>query len=155
MALRSRSPLPDLGGVATWVNGEPDASALAGRPVLVHFWSISCPVCHTVANHVSAWRDKYAPLGLAVIAVHQPRGEEELDAAKVGADATGTMGITQPCALDNEHALVDRFNNEFVPGFYIFDRDHRLRHYQAGDKGFDRIEAAIERVLAEKEAATV
>jgi hypothetical protein len=70
----------------------------------------------------------------------------------VTAAATGEFGITQPCAIDNEHTIVDRFENAAVPAFYIFDRKHQLRHFQAGDKGHDRIDAAIERVLEEKES---
>jgi thiol-disulfide isomerase/thioredoxin len=152
--LHSRSPLPDLGGVEDWVNGEPDLSALAGRPILVHFWSLTCPVCHRVKDQVSLWRDTYGPRGLAVIAIHQPRGPAELDVARVTA-AVAEFGITQPCAIDNEHTIVDRFENAAVPAFYLFDRNHELRHFQAGDKGHDRIDAAIERVLEEKEPAAV
>lgn len=150
MALRSRSALPDLGGVEDWINGEPDRSGLAGRPVLLHFWSLTCPICQKVAGQVSTWRDTYGPRGLAVIAVHQPRGPAELDVARVTAAATGaTFGITQPCAIDNEHTLVDRFENAAVPAFYLFDRNHELRHVQAGDAGHERIDAAIELVLTE------
>ncbi len=118
--------------------------------MLVHFWSISCYICHDVAQQVAAWRDKYGAEGLEVIAVHQPRSPEELDADKVAADAKGPMKITQPLAIDNDHAIVERFENQFVPAYYVFSRSHQLRHFQAGDKGYDRIEAAIERVLAEE-----
>ena len=155
MALRMRSPLPSLAGAATWINGgEPAEAELAGRPVLVHFWSISCYVCHDTAKQIAEWRDRFAPQGLKVIAVHQPRGPEELDIAKVTADAEGPMGLTQPCAIDNAHALVDRFENQFVPAFYVFNRNHELRHFQAGDKAYERIVSAIERVLAEEDLET-
>jgi hypothetical protein len=40
-----------------------------------------------------------------------------------------------------------------VPGYYIFNRNHELRHFQAGDKGYDRIATALERVLGEEEQA--
>lgn len=155
MALRMRSPLPSLDGVGTWINGgEPAPASLEGKPVLVHFWSLSCYICHDVAQQVAQWRDRFGPAGLEVIAIHQPRGPEELDVARVTEDALGPMGLTQPCAIDNEHTLVDRFQNQFVPGYYIFNRKHELRHFQAGDKGYDRVVAAIERVLAgEDEAA--
>jgi hypothetical protein len=63
------------------------------------------------------------------------------------------MGLTQPCAIDDEHTLVDRFENQFVPAYYVFNRKHELRHFQAGDKGYDRIVTAIERVLEDEEAA--
>jgi thiol-disulfide isomerase/thioredoxin len=154
MALRMKSPLPDLAGDVTWINGAPDAAALHDAPLLVHFWSISCYICHDVADQINAWREKYASRGLRFIAIHQPRGPEELDVAKVSDDARGPMGLVQPCAVDNEHTLVDRFENQFVPAYYLFDRNHQLRHFQAGDKGYDRIVAAIERVLAEEQVAT-
>ena len=147
--LRMRSPMPSLDGVADWANGgQPSAQALAGRPVLVHFWSTSCHICHDVAGVVAGWRAAYAPRGLVLIAVHQPRGPAELDVAKVVADAHGEMQISQPLAVDNEHTLVDAFQNEFVPAYYLFDRNHELVHRQAGDRGFERLEAKIEEVLA-------
>jgi hypothetical protein len=65
------------------------------------------------------------------------------------------MKLTQLCALDNDHTIVDRFANQFVPSYYIFDRAHQLRHFQAGDKGFERIEAALDRVLHEPVPASV
>jgi len=144
-----RSPLPSLEGAAAWINGKVTDASLEGRPVLVHFWSIGCYLCHDVAETVATWRERYAPRGLAIVSVHQPRGPEELDTAAVERDALTEMGITQPCAVDDEHAIVERFQNQFVPSYYVFDRMHRLRHYQAGGNGYDRIVAAIERVLDE------
>jgi hypothetical protein len=144
-----RSPLPSLEGAATWLNGEPDMEALRGRPLLVHFWSVSCYICHNVVDQVNAWRDKYGEQGLATISIHQPRSEDELDIARVTADALSEMKMTQPCAIDNDHAIVEHFQNQFVPAYYVFNRKHELRHFQAGDKGYDRIEAALERVINE------
>ena len=144
-----RTPLPSLDGVSNWINGgQPTAADLAGHPVLVHFWSISCYICHDVVERVNAWRDTYGPQGLKVVAIHQPRGPEELDIAKVTADAHGEMGITQPLGIDNTHAAVKAFENEFVPAYYLFDRNHELIHRQAGDRGFERLEAKIEEALA-------
>jgi thiol-disulfide isomerase/thioredoxin len=149
MPLRLHTLLPSLDGAAAWVNGgEPSAEALAGRPVLVSFWSVSCHLCHESAEAVAGWREKYGPQGLAMIAVHQPRSAEELDVDRVTADARGDMDITQPLAIDNDHTIVDAFQNEFVPAFYLFDRNHELVHRQAGDRGFERLEAKIGEILA-------
>ncbi len=144
-----RTPLPALDGVGTWLNGEPKIEELRGLPLVLSFWSQSCYICHDTADQVAAWRDKFAPLGVGFIAVHQPRSEAELDIAAVTADAIENMHLTQPVAIDNDHAIVGRFENEFVPAFYVFNRKHELRHFQAGGKGFDRIESAIQRVLDE------
>jgi thioredoxin-like negative regulator of GroEL len=150
MALRMRSPLPSLEGVAAWINGEARPQDLHDRPVLVQFWSMSCHICHETVEHVNAWREKYAREGLAFVSVHQPRSAAELDLDAVSKDAVKGMKLTQPCAVDNEHTIVDRFQNQFVPAYYLFDRTHQLRHFQAGDKSYDRIESAIERVLSEE-----
>ncbi|HEY8297154.1 MAG TPA: TlpA disulfide reductase family protein [Candidatus Baltobacteraceae bacterium] len=144
-----RSPLPSLEGVSNWINGRPNSDELYGRPVLVHFWSISCYICHDTVERVNGWRDTYAGKGLAFVSVHQPRSEAELDVAAVTKDALEEMKMTQPCAIDSEHTIVERFANQFVPGYYVFNRKHELRHFQAGDKGYDRIEAALDRVLDE------
>jgi thiol-disulfide isomerase/thioredoxin len=144
-----RSPLPSLEGATAWLNGEPERATLDDKPVVVSFWSKSCYLCHESAEQVAQWRDKFAKAGVRFVAVHQPRSEEELDVALVSNDAIGEMKLTQPVAIDNDHAIVDRFENHFVPAFYVFNRAHELRHFQAGGKGFDRIEAAIERVLEE------
>jgi thiol-disulfide isomerase/thioredoxin len=147
MPLRTGSDLPSLDGVADWVGGEPTAQELAGKPLLIHFWSVSCYICHNVAAEVAKWQAEYGPRGLEVIAVHQPRGPEELDIAKVTADASEAMGITWPLAIDNEHTLVRAFENEFVPAYYVFDRDHKLVHRQAGDRGFERLHDKIGALL--------
>ena len=149
-----RTPLPSLEGAALWINGEPDLDALRDRPVVVQFWSVSCYICHDVVDRVNAWREKFTPQGVAFISIHQPRSEAELDIERVKTDALNEMKIVQPCAIDNEHALVERFENQFVPAYYVFDRSHQLRHFQAGDKGYERIESAIQRVLDEQPAAT-
>ena len=61
MPLRTGSTLPALGGAAAWINGEPAAEELAGKPVLVHFWSVSCHICHDVAAEVAAVARRVRP----------------------------------------------------------------------------------------------
>src|SRR5512146_1614869 len=118
MALRMRSPLPSFEGATAWVNGEVKSEELRGLPVVVSFWSISCHTCHETAEQFAQWRDKFAKHGVAFVAVHQPRSEDELDVAAVTKDALTEMQLTQPVAIDNTHTIVDHFENQFVPAFY-------------------------------------
>ena len=152
MPLRTGSPLPSLEGVPTWIGGAPSDEELAGKPLLVHFWSVTCSICHNVADEVAKWQAEYGPRGLEVIGIHQPRGPEELDIARVTEDAKTEMKITWPAAIDNEHTLVRRFENQFVPAYYVFDRDHKLVHRQSGDRGFDRLHDKIGELLDAKAA---
>jgi thiol-disulfide isomerase/thioredoxin len=149
-----RSPLPSLEGATAWLNGEPETGALKDAPVVVSFWSKSCYLCHESAEQFAQWRDKFAGAGVTFVSVHQPRSEDELDVEAVSRDAIEEMKLTQPVAIDNDHVIVDRFENQFVPAFYVFNRKHELRHFQAGGKGFERIEAAIERLLDEASEET-
>jgi peroxiredoxin len=149
MALRMRSPLPSLEGAAAWINGEPKLEELRGLPLVVSFWSKSCYMCHESAEQFNAWRDRFVAQGVAFVSIHQPRSEDELDVAAITKDALEAMRLTQPVAVDNDHTLVDRFGNQFVPAYYVFNRAHQLRHFQAGGKGLDRLESAIVRVLEE------
>ncbi len=144
-----RSPLPSLEGATAWVNGDVLPEELRGKPVVVSFWSQTCHLCHETAEAFAQLRDTFSKRGVAFIAVHQPRSENELDIEIVKKDALEEMKIAQPLAIDNDHAIVDRFQNEFVPAFYVFNRQHEMRHFQAGGKGFERIGAAVERVLGE------
>ena len=153
MPLRTGSAVPALGGVADWINGEPASEKLEGKPLLVHFWSVGCHICHDSASEVGAWQTEYGPRGLAIVGVHQPRGPAELDVAAVTSDALGPMGITWPCAVDNRHAIAGRFENQFVPAYYLFDAEGKLVHRQAGDRGFDRLHDKIDDVLREETAA--
>jgi hypothetical protein len=89
-----------------------------------------------------------------VIGIHQPRSAEELNVEKVTQDALGPMAIHWPCAIDNEHTLVGRFENQFVPAYSVFDRDHKLVHRQAGDRGFERLHDKIGELLGDKVPAT-
>ena len=149
MALRMRDPLPSLEGATAWVNGEVKPADYAGKVMLLHFWSITCYICHDVVEQFNAIRDEYLQKGVVVLSVHQPRSEEELDIEAVTKDLKENMLITQPCAIDNDHAIVRRFENLYVPGYYVFSKVGQLRHFQTGGKGYERITKAIDRCLEE------
>ncbi|MBC7882843.1 MAG: redoxin domain-containing protein [Anaerolineae bacterium] len=146
-----RSPLPSLDGAIAWVNGsQPQPEDLAGKVLLIHFWSISCYICHEVVEEVNSLRDEYLTKGVVVLAVHQPRSESELDIDAVTKDLQEEMKLTQPCAIDNDHAIVSRFENQYVPGYYVFSKAGEMRHFQTGGKGYERITKALDKCLEEE-----
>ncbi|MGH7279630.1 MAG: TlpA disulfide reductase family protein [Candidatus Rokuibacteriota bacterium] len=145
MPLRTGTPLPALSGATEWINGAPPPrETLRGGPLLVHFWAVSCHLCHDNMPTVVRWRDEFASQGLRVIAIHMPRQEADLDVARVR-DAAAAMGITEPCGIDNTHAVADAFDNRFVPAYFLFDREGHLRSRTAGDAGLALLDAALRR----------
>jgi len=151
MPMRIGTELPGFDGATEWINGsEADAQAQAkGQTTLVHFWSLSCGICKENLPRVIEWRDKYREQGLRVIAVHMPRYPTDVDVEAVRS-AVSDFNITETCAVDNEHKLRDAFHNEqgFVPAYYLFDTQGKLRSFAAGERGLDMLSSAMNRLLA-------
>lgn len=158
MPMRIGTEMPSLEGATEWFGGtQAHAEELVrGKPTLVHFWSVSCGICKENLPRVAAWREERKNEGLRVIAVHMPRYEADTDVEAVR-DAIATYGITEPVAVDNLHKLRDGFKNEqgYVPAYYLFDAEGKLRSFAAGERGLDMLAAAVDRVLAQTKPAAV
>jgi thiol-disulfide isomerase/thioredoxin len=150
MGMRIGTEMPALAGATEWFGGtQAHAEAEAkGQPTLVHFWSMSCGICKENMRRIAEWRDGLKEQGLRVIAVHMPRYETDTDVEGVR-EAIATNSITEPCAIDNEHKLKDAFQNDqgYVPAYYLFDGEGKLRSFAAGERGLDLLKATLDRVL--------
>lgn len=146
MPLRNGSPLPEFAGATEWLNREVAREEMIGSPTLVHFWAVSCPICHDNMPTIAQWREEYGKQGLKVVAIHMPRQEEDTNLEAVRADAAA-MGITEPCAIDNQHTLGERFENQIWPAYYVFDREGNMRARAAGYAGLKMIEAPLKRLF--------
>ncbi|MFD2043948.1 TlpA family protein disulfide reductase [Ornithinibacillus salinisoli] len=145
--MRLRAQMPELEGATTWYNSKPimKADLLGGKPTLIHFWSVSCGLCKEAMPNVNEFRDEYKE-ELNVIAVHMPRSEKDLDLDQVKQVAE-EHDITQPLFVDNAHKLTDAFENQYVPAYYVFDEEGKLRHFQAGGGGMKMLRKRVNRVL--------
>jgi thiol-disulfide isomerase/thioredoxin len=148
--------MPSLDGATEWF-GTTQAEAEAdtqGQPTLIHFWATSCGVCKDNMPRVASWRDELRDKGLRVIAIHMPRYEADTDVEQVR-DMIATYKITEPVAVDNAHKLRDAFQNDkgYVPAYYLFDREGKLRGFAAGERGLDLLKATLDRVLAQTSEA--
>lgn len=158
MPMRIGTQMPSLDGATEWF-GATQAHAeseSAGHPTLVHFWSVSCGICKENMPRVNEWREQKFAEGLRVIAVHMPRYEADTDTEAVR-DAILKYNIKEPCAIDNQHRLRDAFQNDhgYVPAYYLFDAEGKLRGFAAGERGINMIAPVIERVLAAAREAAV
>lgn len=59
--------------------------------------------------------------------------------------------IIQPIFVDGEYKLTEAFENQYVPAYYIFDREGNLRHYQAGGNVMKMLEKRVIRLVDEME----
>jgi thiol-disulfide isomerase/thioredoxin len=148
--MRLREELPDFPGVTEWVNGQVSKADLAGKPVLVHFWSVSCYMCKESMPQINEWREKYAANGLQVVGIHMPRSEADTNIQAIK-DTIAQYNLVHPIAIDNEMKTTDAFQNEYVPAFYLFDESLQLRHFQAGEKGLSLVKKRLHRILGIEE----
>jgi thiol-disulfide isomerase/thioredoxin len=147
------SPMPSLQGDEThWFNSEPVSSdSLKGHTTVIHFWSISCGICKESLPDIDRWIETYGPKGLKVISVHMPRQESDTNIDSVK-ECIAEYDIKQPVVVDNMHAITDAFENKFVPAYYVFDTEGKMRNFAAGEKAVKMTEPVLERLLGKQEA---
>ncbi len=148
--------MPALDGATAWLNGSQDDTFehSKGKPTLVHFWAVSCGICKEKMPALAELKAKYAPQGLEVISVHMPRYEADTDMDMVN-EAMHRNNIDEPTAVDNLHKLRDAFQNEqgWVPVYYLFDAEGKLKTRAAGEYGIGILTGALEKMFATAAAA--
>jgi thiol-disulfide isomerase/thioredoxin len=152
MPPRMDSPLPSLEGGTDWFNSSPITNEeLKGHTVVIHFWSVSCGICKESLPDVERWISTYGPKGLKLISVHMPRQESDTNVEAVK-ECIAEYEIKQPVVVDNYHSITDAFENKYVPAYYVFDTDLKMRHFSAGEKAVKMVEPVLERLLGKQEA---
>ncbi|HYP48939.1 MAG TPA: redoxin family protein [Thermoleophilaceae bacterium] len=139
--------LKPLDGSTVWLNSEPlSAAALAGRVVLVDFWTLSCVNWLRTLPYVRAWAEKYRDRGLTVVGVHAPEFgfEHELDNVR---RAMNALDVAYPVVIDNDFAIWRAFDNHYWPALYLADGTGRVRFHHFGEEAYAETERAIQQLL--------
>lgn len=137
-----------------WINSAPlKLDDLAGHVVVIDFWTHGCWNCRRSLPWLKSLRARYGDEGLRLVGVHTPefKHESERDAVK---EHVAEHDIRRPVMLDNDFSYWDAMGNRYWPTFYLIDKSGRVRQridgeVRPGDERADRIEAQIERLLAE------
>jgi thiol-disulfide isomerase/thioredoxin len=153
--MRIGDAMPPLEGATAWFNGsqEDTEQNIKGKPVLVHFWAVSCGICKEKMPALRAIKKKYGALGLQTIAVHMPRYEADTDLDTVH-QAMEANNIDEAVAVDSLHKLKDAFQNEqgWVPVYYLFDAEGKLKTRAAGEFGITVLTSALEKIFPAQSA---
>jgi thiol-disulfide isomerase/thioredoxin len=152
MPMRIGDQRPSFEGATEWLNElQQTADDYAhGSPTLVYFWATSCGICKENMPKLQELKAKYKDRGLKSVAIHMPRYEADTDLEKVKATITEHC-IDDVCAIDNEHKLKDAFLNEqgWVPVYYLFDAEGKLKTRAAGEFGISVLQTALEKMFPE------
>lgn len=148
MPLSIQAPLPDFDRTEVWFNGPVNRESLRGKPVLVHFWAVSCKLCKEGLHLLEFLRDtRGAEIGLELVGIHTPRIPSDTDLERIAATIS-EFGLTHPVLADSDRSVANAFRNEFVPSYYLFDENHRLYHYHAGEHALRWVERRLAALAA-------
>lgn len=145
--MKLNQSMPSLSGATAILNGDVTTDMLVGKPTFIHFWSVSCQLCKKAMPTIHEFRDEYKEK-LNVVSIHMPRCEEDRDMDRIRSTME-QYDIKQVTCIDNEHILKELFNNQYVPAYYLFDKEGKLRHYQAGGSSLAMVKRRLTRLLQE------
>lgn len=149
-SLHDHGAAPEFAGIDRWLNSPPlTLAGLRDRVVLVDFWSYGCINCQRTLPHVNRWAARYRDEGLTVIGVHTPEFPFERSTANVQA-AIERHGVKHAVAQDNRYSTWKAWANQYWPAHYLVDARGRIQYRHFGEGDYDRTEAAIVALLAQR-----
>jgi thiol-disulfide isomerase/thioredoxin len=120
--------------------------------VLIDFWTYSCINCQRTIPYLEAWYNKYKDYGLVIVGVHSPEFGFEKVLANVQV-AVEKFGITYPVLMDSAMNTWGAYQNQYWPAEYVVDIDGLVREHSIGEGNYEKTEAAIQALLAERAVA--
>jgi Thiol-disulfide isomerase and thioredoxins len=157
MPMRIGDQRPSFEGATEWLNElqETADDYVTGSPTLVYFWATSCGICKENMPKLQELKARYKDRGLKSVAIHMPRYEADTNLDTVKATIAEHC-IDDVCAVDNQHKLKDAFLNEqgWVPVYYLFDAEGKLKTRAAGEFGIGVLETALKKMFPESAEAT-
>jgi peroxiredoxin len=99
--------------------GELDLASYAGKPVLVFFFTETCPYCRKAAPEMQKLYQKYGQKGLAFAGICL---DETADAPK---NFAKDLGVSFPLAY-NGMQVSRRYRTQGVPYIFLLDRTHKI-----------------------------
>lgn len=124
--------------------GEIDLAAYAGKPVLVMFFTETCPYCRKAAPFIQKVHASHGP-GLGVVGICVQ------DSAQAAKNFAQDFSVTFPLAYKGKE-VSRKYRTQGVPYIYLLDKGHEVYDVWEGyDPQYDSsILKAVETVLAGK-----
>lgn len=110
-----------------------------GRPVLLTFWSLSCPPCIEEVPDLMRLHQEHQTIGLALVAVAAPYDPPDAVRAFVA-----QQNITYMVALDTDAGVTRAFDGvPYLPAAFLIDPDGRVVFRHTGRLDIARVQSII------------
>lgn len=125
--------------------GEIDLASYAGKPVLVMFFTETCPYCRKAAPFIQKLADAYGAKGLGVVGICVQ------DSAQAALNFASDFSLTFPLAYKGRE-ISRNYRTQGVPYIYLLTAQHEIYDVWEGyDQRYDpSVIKAVETVLAKK-----
>lgn len=130
-------PAPDF-SVTALDGTEYRFADLKGTPIVLNFWTSSCPACAQFAPYLQAFYEKTNPGDIVFLAI-SPR-----DSAEALKRKAESLGVTYPIAIDEPATRA--YQVRAIPMTFFIDREGAIAASILGARDRDTIEAALERI---------
>jgi peroxiredoxin len=134
---------PDL--TLTTLQGKTlNLASLRGRPVLVNFWSTSCPGCIREMPQLVQLYGEFAAQGLEVIGIAMA-----YDPPNQVVALSEIRRIPYPVALDINSEAARAFGGvQVTPTLFLITPDGRIAHYQTGELDMHAVRGMVAGMLS-------
>ena len=139
---------PRLHSSLEWLNADPQTiEGQHGRVVALVFWNAGSAYCHNLLDQVASLKARY-PLALAVLGVHLPKFDAEVDGRTV-LKAVNRMKVGFPVANDRGWVTWQHYGIVRWPSVALIDPQGNLRDVFSGDDQLAAIDASISALVDE------
>jgi hypothetical protein len=144
---------PSLHPSLEWLNADPQPiESYRGRVLAVVFWNAASVYCANLLDQMATLRARY-PVQLAVIGVHQPKFDAEIDGRTV-LKALNRMRVLFPVANDRNWVTWQHYGIHRWPSVALVDPHGELRQVFSGDDQLAQLDAGIAALLEEHGGVT-
>lgn len=142
-------PAPPFGADKEWLNVSralTSTTDLAGKLVLLDFWTACCINCQHVAAELAWLEERYRGEPLVVVGCHSAKfpGETSVEAVR---DAVLREGIEHPVVIDREFDIWRRFGVRAWPTLVLIAPDGRVLGQVSGEGQVAVLDVLIEQAL--------
>jgi len=125
--------------------GEIDLASYSGKPVMLLFFTESCPYCRIAGPAVEKLYREYGPKGLNVIGICLDNSPE------AALNFARDLGVSFPLAYDGSDVAIS-YRARGVPYIYLLDARHKLYDVWEGYDGSyaPMLKSSVESLLAGK-----
>ena len=117
-------PAPDFSLPGTY-GGRFDLDSYRGRPVLLVFWTTSCPICQRELPLLSQLEPSFRSKGVSMLAINIGGGDEV-------ADYLSANGVNLTSVSDSEGSVARAYSVSGVPKLVLIDPEGKIKRSRSG-----------------------